>query len=144
MTLSLGIRRTDSQLKPTRNGRSSKSDSRGKTRAERSKMAACALVVTTAILSLTSAVTSSTPSGATAVKAHGGSTCSQPGGDFAYGSSVVGIAGTHDGGGYWIVNNLGQVAACGDAAFYCQPASLNKPIVGISATNDGTLCVNLQ
>ena len=63
--------------------------------------------------------------------------CSQPYGRFLYGSTVVGIAVTHDDRGYWIVNNAGQVAACGDAVFLGQPTTLNKPIVGIAATPDG-------
>ena len=64
-------------------------------------------------------------------------TCNQPYGPFVYGSQVVGIAATPDDGGYWIVNNAGQVAACGDAAFLGQPSGLNKPIVGIATTPDG-------
>ena len=66
------------------------------------------------------------------------STCNQPDGAFWYGTSVVGIAGTSDGGGYWIVNNLGQIAACGDAPFDGQPGpELSSPVVGIAATPDG-------
>ena len=57
------------------------------------------------------------PTGAATVRPHAAPTCSQPHGPFAYGSSVVGIADTPDDGGYWIVNNAGQVAACGDASF---------------------------
>ena len=75
--------------------------------------------------------------GAATVNPHSTATCSQPGGLFLYGSAVVGIADTADDGGYWIVNDAGQVAACGDAAFYGQPAALNRPIVGIAATADG-------
>jgi hypothetical protein len=76
-------------------------------------------------------------SGATSVSPYAAATCSQPDGPFAYGSTVVGIADTPDDGGYWIANNAGQIAACGDAAFMGQPTSLNKPIVGIAATPDG-------
>jgi hypothetical protein len=68
---------------------------------------------------------------------HASGPCSQPGGDFTDGSAVVGIAVTPDDGGYWIVNNAGQIAACGDAVYYGQPATLNKPVVGIAATPDG-------
>jgi hypothetical protein len=74
---------------------------------------------------------------AVAPSAAAATTCSQPGGQFAYGSAVVGIAATPDDGGYWIVNNVGQIAACGDATWYGQPSSLNKPIVGIAATPNG-------
>ena len=74
---------------------------------------------------------------AATLRPHAASTCSQPGGAFLYGSAVVGIADTHDDGGYWIVNNAGQVAACGDATYLGQPTTLNKPIVGIAATPDG-------
>ena len=77
------------------------------------------------------------PTGAATLRPHAASTCSQPGGAFLYGSAVVGIADTPDDGGYWIVNNAGQVAACGDATYLGQPATLNKPIVGIAATPDG-------
>ncbi len=78
------------------------------------------------------------PTGASTVRPHAAAaTCSQPPGPFAYGSSVVGIADTPDDGGYWIVNNAGQVAACGNALYLGQPATLNKPIVGIAATPDG-------
>ncbi len=49
------------------------------------------------------------------------STCSQPGGLFAYGSQVVGIAVTPDDAGYWIVNNAGQIAACGMRHTLAQP-----------------------
>jgi hypothetical protein len=78
-----------------------------------------------------------TPVDAAAATPHAAATCSQPGGAFASGSAVVGIAVTPDDGGYWIVNNAGQIAACGDAPYLGQPTSLNKPIVGIAATADG-------
>ena len=68
---------------------------------------------------------------------HASGSCSQPGGDFTDGSAVVGTAVTPDDGGYWIVNNAGQISACGDAVYYGQPATLNKPVVGIAATPDG-------
>jgi hypothetical protein len=81
----------------------------------------------------------SAPSGGTIAAAvpHVGDSCDEPGGDFTDGSAVVGMAVTPDDGGYWIVNNAGQIAACGDAAYYGQPATLNKPVVGIAATPDG-------
>jgi len=49
----------------------------------------------------------------------------------------VGIAETHDGGGYWIVTQDGYVAACGDAPNLGEDTSLNAPVVGIAATPDG-------
>jgi hypothetical protein len=76
------------------------------------------------------------PTGAATVRPHASSICDQLGA-FAYGSSVVGIADRPGHGGYWIVNNAGQVAACGDATFLGQPTTLNRPIVGIAATPDG-------
>ncbi len=52
---------------------------------------------------------------------------------------VVGIAGTPDGGGYWLVGADGGVFAHGDAHFQGSLAgkALNAPIAGISATPDG-------
>ncbi len=50
---------------------------------------------------------------------------------------VVGIAETHDDGGYWIVTQDGFVAACGDAPYLGEQTSLNAPVVGIAATPDG-------
>ena len=76
------------------------------------------------------------PTGAATVTPHASSICDQLGA-FAYGSSVVGIADRPGHGGYWMVNNAGQVAACGDAAFLGQPTTLNRPIVGIAPTPDG-------
>lgn len=63
-------------------------------------------------------------------------TCAQAA-DFPYGSSVVGIAATHDDAGYWIADNEGYVAACGDAHYLGEQTGLNAPIVGIAATPDG-------
>ena len=53
--------------------------------------------------------------------------------------SVVGMYGTPTDAGYWIVDNLGHVDACGDAsASYGQiEAPLTAPIVGMAATPDG-------
>ena len=52
--------------------------------------------------------------------------------------SVVGIATTPDDGGYWIVNNTGNVVACGDApSFGSLGVAPTHPIVGIAATPDG-------
>jgi Tol biopolymer transport system component len=49
--------------------------------------------------------------------------------------SVVGMAHTDDGNGYWIADASGGVVACGDAGFYGSMAGtpLNQPIVGITA-----------
>ena len=76
----------------------------------------------------TAAATTATP--------HTVATCIQAA-KFPYGSSIVGIAATSDDGGYWIVNNEGYVAACGDAPYLGEQTSLNAPIVGIAATPDG-------
>ena len=96
------------------------------------------LAFTASLLTSLSLITSPiAPSEAATLRPHAASTCSQPGGAFLYGSAVVGIADTPDDGGYWIVNNAGQVAACGDGTYLGQPATLNKPIVGIAATPDG-------
>jgi len=76
-------------------------------------------------------------SGETATsKPHAAATCAQAA-EFPYGSAVVGIAETRDGGGYWIVTNDGYVAACGDAPYLGEQTTLNAPIVGIAATPDG-------
>jgi hypothetical protein len=52
---------------------------------------------------------------------------------------VVGMAQTHDGGGYWMVASDGGIFAYGDAGFYGSAGNLvlNKPIVGMAATPDG-------
>ncbi|MHB1534133.1 MAG: hypothetical protein ACYC1D_05885 [Acidimicrobiales bacterium] len=54
---------------------------------------------------------------------------------------IVGIAATHDGGGYWLVASDGGVFAFGDAVFHGSLPSLGvvpaAPIVGIAATHDG-------
>ncbi|HTU39475.1 MAG TPA: hypothetical protein VMF35_15860, partial [Acidimicrobiales bacterium] len=49
---------------------------------------------------------------------------------------VVGMAGTPDGGGYWLVAADGGIFTYGDAQFYGSTGSihLNKPIVGMSST----------
>ena len=70
----------------------------------RAGVAALALLLTGLFLGGGPAVSS----GAATVQPHASATCSQPGGLFAYGSQVVGIADTPDDGGYWIVNNAGQ------------------------------------
>ena len=67
---------------------------------------------------------------------HAGTACAQTA-DFPYRSAVVGMAATSDDGGYWIVTNDGDVAACGDAPYLGQQTTLNAPIVGIAATPDG-------
>jgi hypothetical protein len=56
---------------------------------------------------------------------------------FPYGSEVVGIAATSNDAGYWVVDNQGYVAACGDAPYLGEQTILNAPIVGIAATPDG-------
>ncbi len=52
---------------------------------------------------------------------------------------IVGMAQTHDGGGYWMVASDGGIFAYGDAGFYGSAGNLplNKPIVGMAATPDG-------
>jgi len=52
---------------------------------------------------------------------------------------IVGMAATHDGGGYWLVGSDGGIFSYGDAAFYGSTGALrlNAPIVGMSATPDG-------
>jgi hypothetical protein len=52
---------------------------------------------------------------------------------------VVGIVATRDGGGYWLVDQAGDVWAFGDATTYGSLAglALNAPIVGMAATPDG-------
>ena len=54
-------------------------------------------------------------------------------------SSVIGIAETPDGGGYWMAASNGSVANIGDAASLgsLNGQKLNAPIVGIVATPDG-------
>ena len=52
---------------------------------------------------------------------------------------VMGMAGTPDGRGYWLVASDGGVFSYGDAQFYGSAGSirLNQPIVGMAATPDG-------
>ena len=53
---------------------------------------------------------------------------------------AVGMAATPDGGGYWVVTNLGQVYPFGDAPSLggiSSSTKLNAPIVGMAATPDG-------
>ena len=52
---------------------------------------------------------------------------------------VVGMAATHDGGGYWLVASDGGIFAFGDAGFYGSMGGkpLNQPVVGMAATPDG-------
>jgi L,D-transpeptidase catalytic domain len=54
-------------------------------------------------------------------------------------STVVGIAGTASGEGYWLTTADGQVHAFGDAGFYGDLTGqlLNQPIVGMAATARG-------
>jgi hypothetical protein len=55
--------------------------------------------------------------------------------------SIVGMAATPDGGGYWLVASDGGVFTFGDAAFFGSlpgiHVSPNKPVVGLTATADG-------
>jgi hypothetical protein len=52
---------------------------------------------------------------------------------------IVGMAGTPDGGGYWLAAADGGVFTFGDAGFHGSMASvhLNAPIVGMAVTPDG-------
>ena len=52
---------------------------------------------------------------------------------------IVGIAATHDGGGYWEVASDGGIFTFGDATFYGSMGAkpLNQPIVGMAPTPDG-------
>ena len=52
---------------------------------------------------------------------------------------VVGMAPTHDGGGYWLVASDGGVFTYGDAGFYGSTGDihLNQPVVGMAPTPDG-------
>ncbi len=49
------------------------------------------------------------------------------------------MAGTPDGGGYWLVGSDGGIFTFGDAQFYGSSGAtaLNKPIVGMASTPDG-------
>ncbi len=53
--------------------------------------------------------------------------------------SIVGMAPTPDGAGYWMVGTDGGVFSSGDAGFYGSTGNLhlNKPVVGMAATPDG-------
>ena len=59
--------------------------------------------------------------------------------DIAYDFPVVGMAGTPDGQGFWLVSSDGGVFAFGSAAFYGSTGSLhlNQPMVGMAVTPDG-------
>ncbi len=75
-----------------------------------------------------------TPASPSAATTGAGPTCSQT---LASGS-VVGMAATRDGGGYWIADRRGRVADCGDAADLGQVTyPLSTPVVAIAATSDG-------
>ena len=52
---------------------------------------------------------------------------------------IVGMAATADGGGYWEIDSLGDIANFGDAGIYGSMGglSLDAPIVGIAPTPDG-------
>ena len=53
--------------------------------------------------------------------------------------SIVGIASTPDGGGFWLVASDGGVFTFGDAQFYGSMGAthLDAPIVGMASTKDG-------
>ena len=52
--------------------------------------------------------------------------------------TVVGMAPTPDGDGYWLVTSTGAVETFGDAAFHGSVGTpLNQPVVGMAATPDG-------
>ena len=53
--------------------------------------------------------------------------------------SVVAMAGTPDGGGYWMVDSAADIAACGDAGMLgsLSGQALARPIVGLASTPDG-------
>ena len=93
-------------------------------------------LVVVVLASFYSFALSTTPGEAATSKPHVGAACAQAA-EFPYGSAVVGIAATRDGGGYWIVANDGYVAACGDAPYLGEQTTLNAPIIGIAATPDG-------
>ncbi|HEX3334798.1 MAG TPA: N-acetylmuramoyl-L-alanine amidase [Acidimicrobiales bacterium] len=52
---------------------------------------------------------------------------------------IVGMAPTHDGGGYWLVGSDGGIFSYGDALFFGSTGALrlNAPIVGLAAAPDG-------
>ncbi|HEX4082873.1 MAG TPA: hypothetical protein VHX40_07905, partial [Acidimicrobiales bacterium] len=54
-------------------------------------------------------------------------------------STIVGMASTPDGGGYWVADRQGDVFSYGDATFYGSlgGVALNAPIVGMTAAPDG-------
>ncbi|MGH9062715.1 MAG: SpoIID/LytB domain-containing protein, partial [Acidimicrobiales bacterium] len=57
----------------------------------------------------------------------------------ALNAPLVGVAGTPDGGGYWLVASDGGVFSFGDASFHGSTGDirLNHPIVGMAPTPDG-------
>jgi hypothetical protein len=98
-------------------------------------------------------LTPTTTTGAVAAGSTGGEwettaagTVSASGGALSYGSintpldaPIIGMAGTPDAHGYWLVGSDGSVFAFGDATYFGGLATrtLRKPIVGIEATPDG-------
>ncbi len=52
---------------------------------------------------------------------------------------IIGMAATHDGGGYWLVGSDGGIFSYGDARFFGSTGALrlNAPIVGLAATPSG-------
>jgi hypothetical protein len=68
---------------------------------------------------------------------HAAPSCGQAG-PLPRGSAVVAIAATPNDGGYWLVTNTGNVAACGDAPYLGEQTTLNAPVVDIAATPDGS------
>jgi dienelactone hydrolase len=51
--------------------------------------------------------------------------------------TVIGMASTADGNGYWIASNNGTVRSFGDAALLGGASRLSSPVVAIAATSDG-------
>ena len=87
---------------------------------------AIALVGTTAIAAGASAATAARPR-----TVNGGCSNYLPTG------TVVAMAASPDGSGYWIVNGAGQVVNCGGALSLPSLGPINLPIVGMASTPDG-------
>ena len=95
-------------------------------------VAALALGIVGVALPAASASAAARPQIAT--QAHASSTCN----GYLPTGSVAAMAATTDGGGYWIADSAGLVAACGDAPNLGSVSiALAKPIVGMASTPDG-------
>src|SRR5215472_1244889 len=80
------------------------------------------------------------PAGAVeSVFAHGSAAFFGSTGSSGNARPLVGISGTPDGHGYWLVASDGGIFSFGDAAFHGSTGAvhLNQPIVGMAATPDG-------